>query len=182
MNIFVLDSSPREAAQAHCDKHVGKMLLETAQLLSTAHRLIDGKHSVVIQNGRRKQIWTHPTRDAVLYKATHWNHPCAVWVRETIGNYIWAYELMCELGEEYKHRRGKTHATDTLLRDVLAESPINLRDGDLTPFALGMKSTHAHHCNTADPVGSYRAYYIDKQDRMKMVWTKREEPSWFTHK
>lgn len=42
MNIFVLDRDPYIAAQMHCDKHVIKMICEYAQLLSTAHRQLDG--------------------------------------------------------------------------------------------------------------------------------------------
>ena len=42
MNIFYLHPDPTIAAQMMCDKHVLKMVLETAQLLSTAHRELDG--------------------------------------------------------------------------------------------------------------------------------------------
>ena len=43
MNIFVLDKDPHIAAQMHCDRHVPKMIVESAQMLSTAHRLLDGE-------------------------------------------------------------------------------------------------------------------------------------------
>ena len=43
MNIFVLDEDPTIAAQMQCDKHVVKMIVESAQMLSTAHRMLDGK-------------------------------------------------------------------------------------------------------------------------------------------
>lgn len=42
MNIFYLHESPAFAAEMHCDQHVRKMLIESAQLLSTAHRVLDG--------------------------------------------------------------------------------------------------------------------------------------------
>ena len=42
MNIFVLDKDPREAARMLCDKHVPKMIVESGQMLSTAHRMLDG--------------------------------------------------------------------------------------------------------------------------------------------
>ena len=42
MNIFYLSSNPGECARQHCDKHVVKMIVEYAQLMSTAHRLLDG--------------------------------------------------------------------------------------------------------------------------------------------
>ena len=42
MNIFYLSTNTDECARYHCDKHVVKMILETAQMLSTAHRVLDG--------------------------------------------------------------------------------------------------------------------------------------------
>lgn len=60
MNIFRLDNDPISAAIYQCDKHVVKMCLETAQLLSTTHRVLDGEEA-----------------SPVLYKATHKNHPSA---------------------------------------------------------------------------------------------------------
>lgn len=35
MNIFVLSEGPVEAARMQCDKHVVKMIVETAQMLCT---------------------------------------------------------------------------------------------------------------------------------------------------
>ena len=42
MNIFALSNDPAEAAQMMCDKHIPKMIVEAAQMLSTAHRMLDG--------------------------------------------------------------------------------------------------------------------------------------------
>jgi hypothetical protein len=36
MNIFVLDRNVRKCAQYHCDQHVSKMILESAQIMCTA--------------------------------------------------------------------------------------------------------------------------------------------------
>ncbi len=69
MNIFYLDPDPVLAAQQQCDKHVVKMIVESAQMLSTAHRLLDGR--------KIGKVWVHPHADDVLYKASHINHPCA---------------------------------------------------------------------------------------------------------
>jgi len=88
MNIFILDEDPSAAAKMHCDKHVVKMILETAQMLSTAHRLVDGDEYA----------------DRVgLYKAAYPNHPCTVWVREYAGAYLWSYYLLKNLSQEYTH-------------------------------------------------------------------------------
>jgi hypothetical protein len=88
MNIFVLSLKPKEAAKWHVNKHCVKMILEAAQLLCTAHRLLDGK---LILIGKRKH-WKVEENDDILYKATHVNHPCAKWARGSLGNYNWLYE------------------------------------------------------------------------------------------
>ena len=89
MNIFFLDEDTELCAQGHYDIHVSKMVLETAQLMSTAHRLADSS-----------------VREMV-YKMTHKNHPSSVWVRESKAHYEWLFSLFCELNKEFRHRRGK---------------------------------------------------------------------------
>lgn len=96
MNIFYLHNDPTECAKLHADKHVVKMILEYAQLLSTAHRILDG-HEVIEQtaNGRRIKRWKlESDLDKVLYKSTHSNHPSAIWVRQNQQNYIWLSQLL----------------------------------------------------------------------------------------
>ena len=66
MNIFVTDEDPVKSAQTLCDKHVVKMVLESAQMLSTAWRQWDPEAS----------------EERGLYKAAHPNHPCTKWVYE----------------------------------------------------------------------------------------------------
>ena len=113
MNIFVLDRNPFIAAQLHNDKHCVKMILESAQLLSTAHRMVDGiPYTDRTANNRRIQRWKHSDaeRDRLLLKATHINHPCNVWVRSHRFHYQWLFNLFSELTEEYTHRYYKDHA------------------------------------------------------------------------
>ena len=57
MNIFYLDNDPVKCAEMHCDKHIVKMIIEYAQLMSTAHRMLDGKHYIDDSSGRRIQRW-----------------------------------------------------------------------------------------------------------------------------
>jgi hypothetical protein len=188
MNIFTLDNDPKIAAQMHCDKHVVKMIVEAAQMLSTAHRMLDGFQTTearTLESGRVKtvKVWKHieSDLDAVLYQTTHPSHPSNLWTRQTRENYKWHYELFCALCDEYTHRYGKVHATDTKLRSILGQFPIKLQDGPLMPFPLAMKSNP--ECMDAnDPVGSYRKFYQTKQARFKMKWTNREVPNWFVHK
>jgi hypothetical protein len=182
MNLFILDTDPIKAAQLQCDKHVVKMIVESGQMLSTVHRMLDGTETKRPSKSGKTMVkyWEHPEEDMenVLYKAVHINHPCTIWSRESIANYIWHYNHFEALCDEYKYRYNKEHATDTLLRKVLMRPPINISEEGQTPFKLAMKSNP--ECMFDDPVKSYQAFYKTKKDRFKMVWTKRDVPEWFT--
>ena len=107
MNIFYLHRNPEKSAKLHCDKHVVKMIIEYAQMLSTAHRMIDGEQYYDLsKNGRRIARWRHPNSNLenVLYKASHQNHPSAVWVRENAIQYQYMYDLFVALCDEYTYR------------------------------------------------------------------------------
>lgn len=162
MNIFVLSSNPQQAARYHCDKHVVKMILESAQMLSTAHRVLDGDENV----------------DPILYKTTHKNHPCSVWVRESVDNYYWLYDLFVALCNEYHYRYDRTHMTEVKLRDRLRKEPNNIPFVVGTRFPIAMKS-EPQCIQENNPVQSYRDFYKTKQSRFNMNWTKRETPEWF---
>jgi len=180
MNIFILDLDPVIAAQMQCDKHVVKMLLESAQMLSTAHRIIDGNGvRGLSKSGKRSVLkWSHPTLDEVLYSAVHQNHPCTQWTMISKSNYQWHYAHFVALCDEYSYRYGKVHKTDGKLRDVLKFNPKNIPDLDLTEFPLAMGDNP--ECKIIeDPVKSYRKFYQTKQKRFKMLWTRRKVPSWF---
>jgi hypothetical protein len=177
MNIFVLDRDPKLAAQMHCDKHVVKMILESAQLLSTAHRLLDGElYEGQTKTGRKvKRWWLHDERELYLYQATHINHPCAVWARESETNYSWLYSLFVELSKEYTHRYGKVHKCMTM-NPLLRISPTNIKStGSMTAFPLAMPDD----CKTEDVVESYRNYY--KKNKVAIArWSKRPAPTWWS--
>ena len=183
MNIFILSENPTEAAQLQCNKHAGgKMCVESGQMLSTAHRMLDGYvQKAPSKSGKRmvnKYIHPDPEMDAQLYNAVHFNHPCTVWTMQSTANYRWHFEHFIALCNEYKYRYGKTHMTDTKLRYVLATYPKNLPKKKLTPFAMAMKN-EPQCIFPDDPVKSYRSYYKTKQERFSMTWTKRETPEWF---
>lgn len=180
MNIFWLDKNPVENARMHHDKHVVKMILEYAQLLSTAHRILDGTQlSVTSASGRKKKVWQLPDhRDSVLYSATHTNHPSAVWAREDYHNYMRLYQLFVATCDEYTHRYGKVHLTDTKLRDILATPP-NFKIDHKTKVLTDPTPAMPDECKVdGDVVASYRKYYIDKKVDMAK-WTNREPPQWF---
>jgi hypothetical protein len=154
MNLFVLDYNPKLAVQYHNDKHIVKMILETAQLLSTAHRLLDGYVGDEI------------------YKSTHKHHPCAVWVRKSSSNYLWAFELFIELLDEFQFRYKKIHLSSRLV-EKLSNLPHNIPIGGLTKFALAMPDEF----KKPDAVESYRAYYNGAK-RHLFGWKNRQVPEW----
>ena len=181
MNLFVLSKDPVEAAKLQCDKHVVKMIVESAQMLSTAHRMLDG----ALSRGPSKsgkttsKRWTLPDeREHILYKAVHVGHPCTVWSMQSNNNYTWHWVHFAALCDEYTYRYGKVHSTDTLLREPLKQLPRNIPVGYLTQQPLAMQS-NPECMNPNDVVGSYQAFYQTKQDRFKMIWTKRPVPEWF---
>ena len=166
MNIFYLHNDPHIAAEMQTNKHVVKMILESAQLLSTAHRVLDGEHYIDASSGRKLQRWRHPTYDSELYIATHFNHPCAIWVRESSENYIWLYKHFIWLNAEYEERYGKIHASYKRLKDIIYFPPVNIPQGKFTEPAMAMPE---QYIKRGDPIGSYRAYYeaeklIEEQD------------------
>ena len=159
MNIFYLDECPVKSAKAHCDKHCVKMILETAQLLSTAHRELDG-------DGYAD---THS-----LYKATHKNHPSAIWVRASAANYDWTYRLLVELCDQYSYRYGKTHKTEQLVKP-LSHPPSNIpTDTAFTEPPQCMPDEYKR----SDAVDAYRAYYHgDKAGFAE--WRHSNPPVWW---
>jgi hypothetical protein len=181
MNIFILDNDPVIAAQMQCDKHVVKMIVESAQMLSTVHRMLDGTmERRPSKSGSMIQYWKlDDDREDILYKACHFNHPSTVWTRESWLNYEWHYKHFIALCDEYTYRYGKIHSTDTKLREALLTMPGNIPIKEMTPFKLAMASFP--ECISECPITSYRKFYETKQHRFKMDWTKRQVPEWFTY-
>ena len=185
MNIFILDTDPIKAAQLQCDKHINKMSVESAQMLSTAHRMLDGKlEKRPSKSGKRMvDYWVHPDPilEKYLYKAVHHTHPCTVWTMESSANYHWHLKHFDALCKEWEYRYGRPekpiHNTKLIMQHLL-NHPFNIPSKTLTPFKLAMKS-NPECIALEDPVKAYRAFYQTKQDRFKMDWTKRPIPEWF---
>ena len=152
MNIFVLDNDPKVAAQMACDKHVVKMVLETAQMLSTVQ---------------------HHNGITAPYKPTHANHPCTKWAATSTQNYKWLLEHGIALCEEYSHRYNKEHKCEQLITGPLSLIPI-LPTEKLTPFAQAMPEQHKRE----NAVDAYRQYYIHEKARFAK-WKNRDIPTWF---
>ena len=177
MNIFYLDKDPRLAAQYHCDKHVVKMILESAQLLSTAHRVLDGNMYLGRTAGNRNiKRWQLPDwRESVLYKASHINHPCGFWVRDNLDHYRWLYDLMYQLIGEYKYRyNDKYHKCEAMLMPLLdAPNNIPIVDWREPPQAMPEDSKVL-----GDSVQAYRNYYKNHKARFAS-WKVRSVPEWY---
>lgn len=158
------------------DKHVVKMILESAQLLSTAHRLLDGTQiEGTSKTGRKAKRWIlHDGRQDVLYQATHINHPSAVWCRQSVENYSWLVEHFYALMAEYTHRYTKKHACNGDLSYMLQSPPHKLKDYDWTTMPSAMADEYKI---SDDPLTNYRNYYkIGKATMHK--WTNRQPPEW----
>ena len=179
MNVFYLDSDPKKCAEMHLDKHCSKMLVEYAQLMSTAHRVCDGiEYYDKNKIGRRIKRWRmseyeSPMED-VLYKASHVNHPSNVWTRASLHNYAFLYEMWCHLHEEFKIRYGKEHLSYTKLNEMLKYPPINIDD---TPFTQPTQAM-PDDVKDVDSIVAYRNYYMKHKSHIA-TW-KAHRPDWFT--
>jgi len=179
MNIFYLHNDTKTCAELHNDKHVVKMILEYAQLLSTAHRVIDGTHVIGhSKTGRRQGRYVlHDTRDSLLYLSTHINHPSAIWVRHSYENYEWLYKLFIAVLNEYTYRYGKIHATARLV-DALRTPPTHIPKG--VGFTEPTPAMPDEYKVSANSVRSYINYYVGAKKHLAS-WKKRQTPEWFTY-
>ena len=176
MNIFYLSENPVQAAEWMVDKHVVKMILESAQLLSTAHRVLDGlEYQGKSKTGRNKKSWVmSDQRELVLYQATHVNHPSAIWCRQSVENYLWLIEHFYALMNEYIHRYNKIHKCNGELAYMLQSPPHNLKEYNFTTPPSAMAD---EYIISNDPVVNYRNYYKIGKARMHS-WKNRQPPEW----
>lgn len=172
MNIFYLDKDPVLAAQYHCDKHVVKMTLETAQILCAA---------------QNKALTFKESEDRGLYKSTHKHYPSTLWAQQREKNYEWTYKLFEALLTEYKFRFNKTHAS-SFLCDALRQTPQIVQpymSVKFFPPSVAMPEEF-YLSNGRKPVKeralvsslhSYRNYYANGKKHL-LTYTKRDVPDW----
>lgn len=153
MNIFLLDDDIERCAQYHCDQHVGKMILESVQILCTALNLRDIK---------------------TPYRSTHRHHPCVKWAGESYDNFIWLTELSKALNREFcwRYEREQSHASMQVLACIEKHQ---FESKGLTPFAQAMPEQYKV---AGDPVTAYRAFYCAEKSSFAR-WKKRAIPPWF---
>lgn len=158
MNIFLLDMDPAACAQAHFDRHIVKMPLELAQMLSTA----------AVARGDR----------SMPYRGTHKNHPMTKWVGASRQNFEFTIRLGLALCDEYKYRYARTHACQRVIH-MAQDLPSSLWAGDesdATEFPQVMPEVLRIPGN---PVEAYRTLYVfGKAERMR-CWKRRDPPAWF---
>ena len=165
-----------------CDKHVIKMILESAQMLCTAKRVLDGTpYEDKTKNGRKIKRWRldNSNEEAIIYKAGWLRHPSTQWVMKSAYNYRWLYNHMMALNEEYKKRYNKNvdHVSVSKLKELLKEPPKNANIN-----AIGTDATPAmpDECIVpGDSVASYRKYYIMKKNRFATWKSPAEIPQWY---
>lgn len=158
MNIFYLSDDPLVSAMALIGKHKNKMLVESAQLLSTAHRVLDGElFYAQSKNGRKLKRWKlqNPILDDRLYLATHVNHPSAIWVRESAENYIWLLRHATALANIYYLKNNKKHKTHEFVLPALINLPKNILNISKTEPPQAMPDEY----KATDPIAGYRMYY-----------------------
>lgn len=191
MNLFVLSNNPKRAAEYHLDKHVIKMLLEACQLLYTAHwifvvpQILSQRSAVDISKFQKtlkipdslKSAPHSKTRsDESGFRPVHPHHPCARWVRETSGNYLWAAELACALADEYEYRwPGKgAHSCRAHAEWLRANLPTGIPRQPRTEFVQAMEDRF----KDPDPITAYRRYYLISKgkERGMLNYTRRGPP------
>lgn len=164
MNAFILDVDLKTNVQMHCDAHVVKIILESAQMASTAYREISGMDAP--------------------YRSTHKNHPVTQWARQTYPNFIWMCNYGLELCKEYTFRYGKIHKTQSVLEWLKSNSNnLSVLGGDLTPPYQAMPDEYKQERTWLGAVQAYRDYY-NKVKRFEMktgcLWEhNRGKPSWY---
>lgn len=153
MNIFILDSNITRCAQYHANQHVGKMILESAQMLCA----VCNEHGI-----------------KTPYKTTHNKHPCTIWAGKSLANWRWLRDLALELNKEFKYRyeRVTDHKSAVIVRN-LNEPPI--ADVGLTSFAQAMPEQYRR---LNDPIQAYRNFYIAEKSSFA-TWKRRAKPKWY---
>lgn len=185
MNIFFYDYEPHKNIQQYFDPHVKKMIIEYAQMMATAIRVTENSGSGGRLFHPSKKIWieNYPLildeeRESGLTTtmlASHKNHPCNLWVRESKQNYEYIFNLYKILRDEYEHRFGKTHAAWSKYYKRLSKMP-DLPDSGLTKFP---NCVHDDFKNIPNHLTAYRKFIKYGKDPKNHVWTKREKPYWW---
>ncbi len=182
MNIFILDEDPKKIAEYHCDKHIVKMILESAQMLSTTHwiKLLESKNKSQTDFKRMREVkeWLKLNTEDSLhppYAYTHPKHPCTVWTCSTLENYKWHVNLLYYMSKEYTNRYKRIHKTSHYIKWFLQNKPIGLLSSILEEFPICMDNKYKI---SNDPIECYRNYYIEGKSHFAK-WRYTKTPDWY---
>jgi hypothetical protein len=186
LNIFVLNENPILAARDHCNKHVVKMILESAQMLSTAHWIGWQRMLKIDPDLKSKELMERLSLEVdprllPPWKMTHVDHPCTQWTQRCWGNYMWLSQHGMELCREYEDRYGKTHKSFEIHRWLNRVIPPTFETTaekvtGITPFAIAMPEKYRVQ---GDAVQSYRGYYLGEKSRFAK-WPAGKVPTWWS--
>jgi hypothetical protein len=177
MNIFFLHYNQAKCARWHCDKHVVKMILETAQLLYTAHWY------VAINNGYLPSFKTAPAsvsepRMRGYLPIRNEKHPSALWTRESLQHYKWLALFGLALCNEYRHRfNDRKHSCENHLLWLYRNAPTDLKDCGWKDPPPAMPDIY----KTGNSIVSYRRYYKEGKKTL-LTYTRRHKPHWIERK
>jgi len=170
MNIFFTNNDAIICADEHCITHTNKMITEYAQMLSTAHRVLDGEPYRDEKNILRHRL--RDWRETVLYKSTHVNHPCNKWVRSNVTNYNWLLVVLMRLCENYRLMKGKAQKVELAVLDSLMNPPESMSEGEFStpPFSAPDDMKAKINLNQ-DVTACYKEFIIQKI----LLWEKYPE-------
>lgn len=159
MQIFILDKNIKQNAKYYTDKHIIKIPLEIAQMISTAYHTLN----------------TENLPEFIFKKSSYINHPCNIWVRESLSNFKYACKLGLALYNEYQYRYNKPYKMQRVKKifEYGLKYPPKIKDSNLTPFAQAIKED----CKHKDTVKAYRKYYLKYKTHL-FSWKKRKKPNW----
>lgn len=206
MNIFFLDKNPARAAEYHGDKHVVKMILETAQMLSTIVRLKRGYHGVFAvdeyskklgvtgEHGKKwktyhKAMYGETGNYPKIYLMTHINHPCTRWAGKSLDNFKWLLSLGYFLGNEYTSRYGGSHKSVEVIKRCEPNiqrnnfghlAPLTKADFPLDFLTKPPSVMPEEFIISDDPVINYRNYYAKEKAKF-LTWKFSEKPKFIKY-
>lgn len=188
MNIFASSDCPMISAKNLDDKRVNKMVLESAQMLSTAtllnapKSLIETEKVVVLKRGKPKEKTIYYFRGERVYSPCYDNHPATKWARENKGNYSWLLLHFLHLCEEYEIIKGKKHASESY-RDYFCEGYDYISKGEQTDFVNCANNASIPNCDFrhVNPVPIAYKFYLNarfQMDKKPVTYTNRKTPDW----
>jgi hypothetical protein len=187
MNLFNIDPDIDKCAEYHIDKHVGKMQLETAQMMCTNHwidhlfgyvpRKITSEEHKELKEFMKTQRPLPMENRLFPYLACHHNHPSTVWMRESLSNYEWSFCYAHALSEEQRYRTGGSHKSFEVIKNLPELK--NMKDVGPTLFKLAMTDNMPKELvDPQRPIWSYRNFYMLDKAAMSS-WKNRSKPWWW---